>query len=156
MLCTISSLLATSHLKQEFLPYERSGRMSRSLYYNISLQASRALRGEEGTHTQRTVITGVFTRGTCAVELDATDAADVVFGHVPAPGGDCVPFVYCDFHGGWGDPLSASVRMLDRDRGREESRQRLSQKRLRWLRCLGCIESICFVVHHFKTSLLYR
>lgn len=52
-----------------------------------------------GLFTQSTVVAGVFAGGAGAVELDATDAADVVFGHVPAPGGDGVPGFDGDFHG---------------------------------------------------------
>jgi hypothetical protein len=49
-------------------------------------------------HQQSTVITGEFARGTSAIELDATDATDLIFRHVPAPGGDRVPFLDCYFH----------------------------------------------------------
>ena len=48
-------------------------------------------------HTKRTIIARVFTRWTSPIELHAADAADVVFGHVPAPGGDGVPGVDCYF-----------------------------------------------------------
>lgn len=51
-------------------------------------------------HTQRTVIAGVFAGWTGSIKLHATDAADVVFRHVPAPRGYGVPFFDCDFHTG--------------------------------------------------------
>lgn len=42
--------------------------------------------------TQRAVITGNFASRTCSVELDATDAANLVLGHIPVPGGNGIPF----------------------------------------------------------------
>ena len=46
-------------------------------------------------HTDRTVIAGKFALWTCAIELHATDTAEVVVRHVPSPRGDGV--VGCDF-----------------------------------------------------------
>lgn len=54
--------------------------------------------GTKAKHTQSTIIPRILACRTSSVKLDATDAADVVFGHVPAPGGDGVPFFDCDFH----------------------------------------------------------
>ena len=49
-------------------------------------------------HEQSAIIAGKLARRTSAVELDATDAADVFFRHVPSPGSDAMPFLDCDFH----------------------------------------------------------
>lgn len=50
--------------------------------------------------TQCTVITREFARRTRAIELNTTDAADVVLGHVPPPGRDGVPLLDSDLHYG--------------------------------------------------------
>lgn len=63
----------------------------------ISLRLDRCLKAI-GERTERAVIPGIFARRTGSIELDATDATDVVFGHVPAPGGYCVPLVDGDLH----------------------------------------------------------
>lgn len=45
-----------------------------------------------------TVISGIFTRRTSSVELDTTDSADVVLGHIPAPRRYRVPLLDRDLH----------------------------------------------------------
>ena len=51
------------------------------------------------SRTESAVVAGIFAGGTRAVELHSADAADVVLGHVPSPGGHRVPFFDGDFHG---------------------------------------------------------
>jgi hypothetical protein len=48
--------------------------------------------------TEAAVVAGVFTSWTGAVEVDLTDAADVVFRDIPAPSGNRVPFCDPDLH----------------------------------------------------------
>lgn len=48
--------------------------------------------------TQGAIVARVFAGGTCAVELDAAYAADIILGHVPSPRGHRVPFFDGDFH----------------------------------------------------------
>lgn len=50
--------------------------------------------------TQSTIVPGILASRTGAVELDPTDAAHLVFGHVPSPRRDGVPLLDSDFHGG--------------------------------------------------------
>ena len=50
------------------------------------------------TRTQRTFIARELALGAGAVVWIPADTADVVVGHVPAPGGDRVPFSYGDLH----------------------------------------------------------
>ena len=56
--------------------------------------------------TQGAVVTRIFACRTCPVELNATDSADFVFGHIPSPRSDAVPFFDLDLHdrawGAWG------------------------------------------------------
>lgn len=49
-------------------------------------------------HQQRAVVSWKFACRTCSVELDATDATNFVFRHIPPPGGDRMPFLYLDLH----------------------------------------------------------
>lgn len=63
--------------------------------------------------TQRAVITGKFAGGTCPVELDATDPANLVLGHVPVPGGNGIPFFECDLHRGQRIEKNRASRKLE-------------------------------------------
>ena len=49
--------------------------------------------------TQRTLVAREFALGACAIVWIPADTADIVVGHVPAPGGDGVPFSNRDLHG---------------------------------------------------------
>lgn len=50
--------------------------------------------------TQWTFVSRELALGAGTVIGISTDTADIVVGHVPAPGGDGVPFAYGDLHGG--------------------------------------------------------
>jgi hypothetical protein len=49
--------------------------------------------------TQWTLVARKLALGAGTIVRVTTDTADVVVGHVPAPGGDSVPFSYGDLHG---------------------------------------------------------
>ena len=51
-----------------------------------------------GEPTQRTVVAGELARGTGTVELDPTDPADLIIGHVPSPSSHRTPFLDGDLH----------------------------------------------------------
>ena len=51
-----------------------------------------------GIHTQRTIVAGVLALRAGAVVGVAADTADIVIGHIPAPGGDGVPLLDYDPH----------------------------------------------------------
>jgi hypothetical protein len=51
------------------------------------------------SHEQSTVVSRKLAGRAGPVKLDATDTADFIFGHVPAPSGDSVPFFDSDLHG---------------------------------------------------------
>ena len=53
-----------------------------------------------GKPTQRTFVSGEFACRTGPVELDTTDTAYLILGHIPVPGGDSIPFFQLDFHFG--------------------------------------------------------
>jgi hypothetical protein len=50
--------------------------------------------------TERAVIARKFAGWTGAIELNATDTADFIFGHIPVPGRDGVPFFQRNLHVG--------------------------------------------------------
>jgi hypothetical protein len=62
--------------------------------------------------TQWTLITRKLALGTSTIVWITADTADVVVGHVPAPGGDSVPFSYGDLHG-----VACRVMMVGGTRG---------------------------------------
>lgn len=76
----------------QIIPYGRNGHICRALVVSIEFDS------RSGQRTQGTIVTGKLAGGTGAVELDATDAADIVVGHVPAPGSDGVPLFEGNFH----------------------------------------------------------
>lgn len=53
---------------------------------------------EEWQLTQRTLVARKLALGACAIVWIPADAADIVVGHVPTPGGNGIPFSYCDLH----------------------------------------------------------
>jgi hypothetical protein len=53
---------------------------------------------DSSRRTQRTLIARKLALGTSAIVRIATDTADIVVGHIPAPRGDGIPFSYRDFH----------------------------------------------------------
>lgn len=47
---------------------------------------------------QAAIISRVFARRTCTIEMHLADTADVVVGNVPSPGRYCIPLLDLDFH----------------------------------------------------------
>ena len=66
-------------------------------HYNL-VQPDRDNKDLVTEHTKSTVVPRILARGTCSIELHATNSTDVIFRHVPSPGRYRVPFVYSDFH----------------------------------------------------------
>lgn len=48
--------------------------------------------------TEAAVVAWVFAGGTRAVEIDLADTAHIIFGDVPSPGSDRIPFLNLDLH----------------------------------------------------------
>jgi hypothetical protein len=48
--------------------------------------------------TQRTLVAWKLALGASTIVWIPADTADIVVGHIPAPGGDSIPFSYGDLH----------------------------------------------------------
>jgi hypothetical protein len=48
--------------------------------------------------TQRTLVAWKLALGASTIVWITADTADIVVGHIPAPGGDSIPFSYGDLH----------------------------------------------------------
>ncbi|MCJ1375422.1 hypothetical protein MMC20_006657 [Loxospora ochrophaea] len=53
---------------------------------------------ETGELTQGAIVAGIFACGTCPIELDAANAADIILRHIPSPRGHGVPLPYSHLH----------------------------------------------------------
>ena len=55
----------------------------------------------EKAHTQTAIITWVFTRRTCAIEMNLADTTNIVIWDIPSPRCHGVPFLDFDLHSGF-------------------------------------------------------